>query len=67
MKNKAMQAEVRDYMTKVLAAIESKSIREWASTKHNRPIVERLAWDAVNHGTHPMRFASYLVCVAIGA
>jgi hypothetical protein len=63
---KATKKEVRAYVTTALEAIESKSIREWATTKHNAPLIEKLALGALNHGTEPKRFATYLVCVAMG-
>ncbi len=54
------------YMTEVLSNIDSKSIREWTATDHNAPLIRQMAEDASRKKTPPVRFASYLVCIAMG-
>lgn len=48
-----------------LGAIESRSIRAWAQTAHNAPIVREMAERAFHLKHEPERFAAYLVCVAM--
>lgn len=54
------------YLDQALTLVESTSIREWANTAHNRPILETMAQGAIDKGSDPERFAAYLVCVAMG-
>ncbi len=55
-----------------IARVESKSIREWASTKENLPIWLKIAKTAIKNGKNPENpddvamFATYIVAVAIG-
>lgn len=67
--NSAMKSEARAFFSRALAKVESKSIREWATTAHNKPLWLKIAEEAVRReGTPcPERFAAYMVCVAIGA
>jgi len=60
-------AVVKKFFNDTLGHIESKSIREWASSEHNKPIILKMAASARNNGSDPVRFATYLVCIAIGA
>ena len=48
-----------------LAAIESRSIRAWAQTERNAPIVRKMAERALGLKHEPERFAAHLVCVAM--
>jgi len=55
------------FLTQALAHVESESIRKWATTDHNRPLWVKMAKEAAQKGYDPKRFATYIVCVAIGA
>jgi hypothetical protein len=53
-----------------LALVESKSIRAWASTAHNRPVWLRIAERTAAKGgpsAEPVRFAAYITLTAMGA
>lgn len=51
-----------------VAKIESKSIREWATSAHNMPLWMETCQKAVdNNRMDSDRMAAYMVCVAIGA
>lgn len=63
----AVKSEARAFFNASLAKVESKSIREWATSKVNRPIWLKIAEGAVAKGSSPEAFAAYMVCVAIGA
>ena len=63
----AVKSEARAFFNASLAKVESKSIREWAVTPHNKPIWLKIAEGAVARGSSPEMFAAYMVCVAIGA
>jgi hypothetical protein len=57
-------------LDEALSRVESESIREWASSAHNRPIWEKIAQGALDKSGgeyDPNRLCAYLVCVAIGA
>jgi hypothetical protein len=54
-----------EFVAASLAAIESRSIRAWAQTEHNAPIVREMAERAFKLKHEPARFAAYLVCVAM--
>lgn len=55
-----------------LEHVESKSIREWVVSEHNAPLWLQIAENAVSKGKDPqnpdhvLRFATYIVCTAIG-
>jgi len=52
-----------------LCFVESKSIREWAGNGHNRPILVKIAEEAIAKNgptADPVRFAAYITCSAIG-
>lgn len=52
-----------------LAKVESKSIRAWAQTDHNRPIWLKIAESAIQkHGdaANSDEFATYIVLTALG-
>ena len=49
-----------------LAKVESKSIREWANSDHNRPLFVKIAETFVGKDEPVTRFSTYIVCVAIG-
>lgn len=58
------------FFNAALARVESTSIRAWAQTDHNRPIMLQLAAKAMV-GTGPMSgtpegFAAFIVATAIG-
>jgi hypothetical protein len=55
------------FLKEALTHVESESIRTWVQTDHNLPLWTQMAANAVQVGTEPLRFASYIVCVAIGA
>lgn len=51
-----------------VAKIESKSIREWATSAHNMPLWMETCQKAVdNNRIDADMMAAYMVCVAIGA
>lgn len=52
-----------------LAQIESESIRDWATSDHNKPLFERHCERVVAKGkdVEPAGLAAYIVCLAIGA
>lgn len=54
--------------TQALERVESKSIREWATTDHNRPIFIQLAEKAIakNPQTEVCMFSAYITVTAIG-
>lgn len=54
------------FLTAALEKVESKSIREWATSTHNYPIILKMAAKPAKAGEDPTRFATYLVCVAMG-
>lgn len=56
------------FTTTAIAAIQSPSIREWASTARNLPIITEMAKAAItkNPKAKPEDFATYLTCVAMG-
>lgn len=59
-----------ELLDKALGGVESDSIKEWANTDHNRPIFEKIAQNALdkNEGlVDPVRFSTYIVCLAMGA
>lgn len=50
-----------------LQNVESKSIREWATSDHNRPILEGEALARIKAGrVDPVTLATAIVCHAIG-
>ncbi len=56
------------FLDAALEHVESKSIREWARSDHNRPIMLKMA-DGVlkkNPAADPLRFGTYVTCLAIG-
>jgi hypothetical protein len=54
------------FLQEALSNVESKSIREWAQTEHNKPLVLKLAESFQKTGAPAIRFGTYLVCVAMG-
>lgn len=57
------------FLDEALARVESKSIREWASSERNRPIWEEIAGKALQNkgpSADPSMFAAYVVATAIG-
>lgn len=54
--------------TYALKHIQSDSIREWAQTAHNKPIIIKMAKEAVkkNPQAKPEDFATYLNLCAMG-
>ena len=66
-----MKATTEGYvlLVQALRRVESKSIREWALTDHNRPIFHQLASQAVENkgaSADPDRFAAFITAKAIG-
>lgn len=56
-------------LAQALRRVESQSIREWAMTDHNRPILHQLATLAVEEkgpSADPDHFAAFIVAKAIG-
>ena len=55
------------FLKAVFAAIQSESIRAWAQTPHNAPIVKQMAKEALkkNPNLTPQYFATYLTTVAM--
>lgn len=62
---KVSEKKLDAYVAAVLAAIESKSIRAWASSEHNAPIVRKLAASEIGK-TKPEDLATFLVITAMG-
>lgn len=54
------------FLDAALKHVESASIRAWATTDHNKPIVLKMAANSVEKNTNPQYFATYLVCCAMG-
>jgi hypothetical protein len=71
MKNKRSAASfptAEAYLAATLLRVDSKMVREWASSAHNRPIWLKVAQATLDRGdADTCRFAAYIVCVAIGA
>lgn len=63
---KKAELELKAFLSAALAAIESRSIRAWASSEHNAPIVLEMAKAAVAKKSKPEALAAYLVCLAMG-
>lgn len=55
------------FLEAALEMVESKSIREWATSANNGPLFLKMAENAVKKNTAPETFAAYIVCLAIGA
>lgn len=53
-----------------VAKVESKSIREWATSAHNKPILLQIAAKATaskeSEPAKVLRFSTWLVCEAMG-
>jgi hypothetical protein len=71
LKGKAMTAE--DLLRKALSHVESQSIRAWAESDHNRPLLLQIAERAVKHAADAgkpepdaLNFATFIMCQAIG-
>jgi hypothetical protein len=62
------KSKAEKFTTAAIAAIQSPSMREWASSAHNLPIVTKMAVAAIakNPRTKPADFATYLTLVAMG-
>jgi hypothetical protein len=57
----------RRFLQAALEKVESASIRAWASSDHNRPILENEALLRLQAGRNdPTNFATAIVCHAIG-
>jgi len=62
---KVSEKKLDAYVAAVLAAIESNSIRAWAASEHNAPIVRKLAASEIGK-TKPADLATFLVITAMG-
>lgn len=62
------KTKAQKFTTAAIAAIQSPSIREWAQTAHNLPLITEMAQAAItkNPKLEPERFATYLLTVAMG-
>lgn len=57
-------AETRRFVRAAIRHIESPSIRAWARSSNNFPLLVKLA--KKNRHMVPLRFGTYLVCLAMG-
>lgn len=58
-----------NFLENALARVESVSIKSWATSSHNRPIFLQMAENALAKGgqsADPVRFATYITCLAMG-
>ena len=66
-----MKSPSKQLLKDALGKVESKSIREWATSKSNAPIWAKIAQGSyVKNGDGPeavLKLASYITVVAIGA
>ena len=57
-------------LTQALTHVEASSVRTWALSDHNKPILERIAQGVIDKGGIKddtiLRFATWLICEAIG-
>lgn len=63
------EGEISTFVDAAIARIESVSIRAWARSDHNAPIVASMGANALRKGgesADPLRFSAYLVCLALG-
>lgn len=62
--------EAPAFLDRALARVESPSIRAWARTEHNLPLMLRLATLAIakrgNNPDNELRFATFVTCEAMG-
>lgn len=66
--NNETKRAAKKFLSDSLERVESKSIREWATSAHNYPLWLEIAAKAVANGkTDTSMFAAYIACVAIGA
>lgn len=63
------KTDAKKLLADALLKVESKSIRDWVADAHNKPIWLKIAEESVKKNAHPdpTTFATYIVCVAIGA
>ena len=54
--------ETAKFFEEALKHVEGPSVRQWATSANNRPILEKLSAPFAKKG-EVLRFASYLVCV----
>lgn len=62
------KSKATKFTTAAIAAIQSPSMREWASSARNLPIITEMAKSALskNPKADPERFACYLTTIALG-
>jgi hypothetical protein len=62
------KSKATKFTTAAIAAIQSPSIRAWASSPHNLPIITEMAAQALskNPKAKPQDFATYLTLTAMG-
>lgn len=62
------KSKAEKFTKAAIAAIQSTSMREWASSAHNLPIITKMAETALSKDpkAEPERFATYLTCIALG-
>lgn len=56
------------FFAKALTHVQSRSIRDWAVSEHNRPVWLKMAAAtlAKNPKSEPIRFATYITITAMG-
>lgn len=66
----AISPDASAFLDRALARVESVSIRAWARTEHNLPLMLRLATIALSKGgnnpENELRFATFVTCEAMG-
>jgi hypothetical protein len=59
-------SKAEQFARDAIARIESPSVRDWASTPHNFPIVCKMAERPAARGDDPARLATFLLLQAMG-
>lgn len=64
--------KAKELFTKSVERMESVSMREWAQTEHNKPLLLQIAQNAINNGKDPdidddvLNFSTYMTVLAMG-